>query len=592
MSKTIQNKKLLTLDDLYNFYFSKNENCTFSSKETGYKLSVQVPAQFEVNKEQNDDSLLFCKVKLMHSGENRNRSSVTDDALVKASKCLAYKPILANFMEYTDEETGETLKDFTSHDMEFNEDGTVTYLEKQIGCFTSDDPYFEIEEDTGHNFLYGYCAIPKEYSDAYSIIKRKDGTKVSVELEINEMQYSASKKILELTDITIMGATCLGKDAITLNNIEEGMKNARLDIADFSVENNSVKFDKDEKLIELLETLNKTLSNFNNKEYFSAQDNSKEGGNEKTMFEKLLEKYGKTIEDITFEYENLSDEGLEQKFAELFDEENPDNSEKEPSNDDEGEDGSESEGSADNGKGEDNGENPEKNPGDGTYSLNPEKYSVTMSDGTVKDFALSLDEITSALQTLVNNMYADDDTWYSVIVYEDGTLIMTDWWNNKYFKQSYTREGDNFSLVGDRVAVHSVWVTDEEEDALNEMRSNYTALKEFKETVEQNELHAQREKILNSDKYAVLAEKNEEGEYVNADFAELVKDMDNYSLTDLETKVKVMHSDFVSEHQAENMTFSAKPEKKKMTSVKLFANPNDDKKSKPSRYGNLFKESK
>ena len=40
----------------------------------------------------------------MHSGSNRNRSNVTDDALTKASKTLAYKPILANFMEYVDEE--------------------------------------------------------------------------------------------------------------------------------------------------------------------------------------------------------------------------------------------------------------------------------------------------------------------------------------------------------------------------------------------------------------------------------------------------------------------------------------------------------
>lgn len=568
--KYFQNKKLLTLNDLYNFYFSKNENCIFSSKETGYKLSVQVPAQFEINKEQNDDTLLFCKVKLMHSGENRNHSSVTDEALVKASKCLAYKPILANFMEYTDEDSGEKLKDFTSHDMVLNDDGTTTYIEKQIGCFTSDEPYFEVEEDTGHNFLYGYCAIPKEYSDAYSIIKRKDGTKVSVELEINEMQYSASKKLLELTDVTIMGATCLGKDAITLNNIEEGMRNARLDIADFSVENNSVKFDKDEKMIELLENLNKTLSNFN-KNHF------KEGGNEETMFEKLLEKYSKTVEDITFDYENLSDEELEQKFAELFDDENPDGSEGEPSNDGEGKDGSEPEENTDDGEGSDEGENPDGNLDNGSYSINPEKYSITMSDGSVKDFSLSLDEITSALYTLVNNMYADDDSWYSVTVYEDNSLIMSDWWNNKYFKQSYTRDGDNFSLVGDRVAVYSVWVTDEEKSALNEMRSNYASLKEFKETAEKNELHAQKEAILADEKYSVLSE--------NEVFAELVKNMDNYSLTDLEKEAKVIFAD----HVASVGNFSLEKLATKPSTIKLFGDPNSKKKSRSGRYGDIFK---
>ena len=58
--------------------------------------------------------------------------------------------------------------------------------------------------------------------------------------------------------------------------------------------------------------------------------------------------------------------------------------------------------------------------------------------------------------------------------------------------------------------------------------------------------------------------------------------MDNYSLAELETQIKVIHSDFM----AENSNFSAKPESK-IGSVKVFANPN--KKAKPKkRYGNLF----
>ena len=41
-------KKILTIDDLYNFYLNKNKSCNFSSKDTGYQLSVQIPANFEV----------------------------------------------------------------------------------------------------------------------------------------------------------------------------------------------------------------------------------------------------------------------------------------------------------------------------------------------------------------------------------------------------------------------------------------------------------------------------------------------------------------------------------------------------------------
>lgn len=562
MQKTVQRKKLLTLDDLYSFYLNKNENCNFSSKETGYKLSVQVPAQFEINLEQNDDALLFCKVKLMHSGENRNHSSVTDDALVKASKYLAYKPILANFMEYTDKETGETLKDFTSHDMEFNDDGSVTYLEKQIGCFTSDEPYFEVEEDTGHNFLYGYCAIPKEYSDAYSIIKRKDGTKVSVELEINEMQYSTSKKLLELTDITIMGATCLGKNAITLNNVEEGMKNARLDIVDFSTENNSIKFNKDEKLIELLENLNKTLSNFNNKEHFSAQEKSKEGGNEEAMFEKLLEKYGKTIKDITFDYANLSDEELEQKFVELFDEaENTEIFESEPSNDGEGEVSTE-------------------NSNDETETEGQEQF-----EKMVRTFEISHEDLRYALYNLLTAFEELDDDWYWIPNVYDSYFVYENCDGTKIYRQDYTKDGDNVVFTNERVELFKELLTASEKAELDAMRSNYASLKEFKENVEKNEIHAQKEAILNSEKYAVLTEKNEKDEYVNADFAELVRNMDNYSLADLETKIKVIHSDYIAEHS----DFSFKNETKEQPKVFFMSNSNSDRESKKKTpYGGIF----
>lgn len=125
--------------------------------------------------------------------------------------------------------------------------------------------------------------------------------------------------------------------------IQEGMEGSRADIADFSVNNNSVKFDKDEKMIELLENLNKTLSNFN-KEQTPVQTQSKEGGtnNKMTKFEELLAKYGKTAEDVTFDYAEMSDEELEAKFAEMFDGNNSegddsDNGESgEPSNDGEG----------------------------------------------------------------------------------------------------------------------------------------------------------------------------------------------------------------------------------------------------------------
>ena len=569
-------KRLYTLDDLYNFFLTKNATCNFNSEETGYQLSVQIPAQFEVSDDVEDDTLLFCTVKLMHSGENRNHSSVTDEALVKASKHLAYKPILANFMEYTDKKTGETLKDFTSHDMKINDDGTVTYFEKQVGCFTSDEPYFEVEEETGHNFLYGICAIPREYTDTVSIIERKNGTKVSVELAVNEMSFNATSKVLELTDVVILGATLLGKDPETLKDVGEGMKNARLDIADFSTKNNSVFTDYENQMIEFQERLEKLETACFNKDQNLGQNNEKEGGNETNMFEKLLEKYGKTVEDITFDYAELSDEELEAKFAEMFEEAETgtDGSGDEPSTDGEGDGTADPEADTntdDDGEGSDDGEGDNSDDGEGNEQF----------EKLVRTFEISHEDTRYALYVLLSEFEEADNEWYFINAVYDTYFTYENWSGDKIYGQAYTKDGDNVTFDGERYNLHRELLTDSEYAELQSMRSNYAALKEFKENVEKNELTTQKNELINSDKYAVIAEKDEEGNYTNEVFAKLVSEMDNYSLDELETQIKIVHSDFM----AENSNFSAKTEKK-MGSVKV-ATMSSNKKT--GRYGDLFK---
>lgn len=559
------NKRLLFLEDLYDFYSNRYKRSThFSAEKSGHQIFVQVPAEFEVDKnaDYKDESLLFCKVKLMHSGENRNHSSVTDEALKKASKTLAYKPVLANFMEYEDEETGETLKDFTSHDMELNDDGSVNYIEKQVGCFTSDKPFFEVEEETGHNFLYGYCAIPVDYTDAASIIERKNGTKISVELAVNEMEYSGKNKVLELTDVVIMGATLLGKDSDTKKDIGEGMLNARLDIADFNAKNNSLFSDYDSTLIDLQERLEKLESAcFNNKNDISGKEETIEVEKEK-FEEEVTETVEVTETEETTEEEVTVTENESEETVDETSEETTENAE----------------------------ENPVENTQDETEttdtnateneSVNPEKYSVTMSDGSVKEFSLSLDEITMSLYNLVNQMYGEaDNAYYGVTVYEDNTLIMSDYWNGKYYRQSFNRDGDNFSLVGDRVAVHSVWVTDEEDASLNDMRSNYSSVVEELNTYKSAEVFADKMTVFDDEAYS---------EYLDTDeFKALMSEdsVNKYSKEELSEKADATLGKLVKK----NKTFSfagETPQKKHVSRVAFNAEKETEDTYKP--YGDLF----
>lgn len=556
------NKRLLFLEDLYDFYSNRYKRSThFSAEKSGHQIFVQVPAEFEVDKnaDYKDESLLFCKVKLMHSGENRNHSSVTDEALKKASKTLAYKPVLANFMEYEDEATGETLKDFTSHDMELNDDGSVNYIEKQVGCFTSDKPFFEVEEETGHNFLYGYCAIPVDYTDAASIIERKNGTKISVELAVNEMEYSGKNKILELTDVVIMGATLLGKDPDTKKDIGEGMLNARLDIADFNAKNNSLFSDYDSTLIDLQERLEKLESAcFNNKNDISGKEETIEVEKEK-FEEEVTETVEVTETEETTEEEVTVTENESEETVDETSEETTENAEEDP---------------VENTQDETTDSVTENEP------VNPEKYSVTMSDGSVKEFSLSLDEITMSLYNLVNQMYGEaDNAYYGVTVYEDNTLIMSDYWNGKYYRQSFNRDGDNFSLVGDRVAVHSVWVTDEEDASLNEMRSNYSSVVEELNTYKSAEVFADKMTVFDDEAYS---------EYLDTDeFKALMSEdsVNKYSKEELSEKADATLGKLVKK----NKTFSFAGEtsqKKHVSRVAFNAEKETEDTYKP--YGDLF----
>lgn len=557
-------KKILTEDDLLQFC-QEQKFAKFSSKDTGYQLALKVPTTFEVDDtvDENHRGMMRLKFRIFHTGLNRNKSYVSKDAAEKAMNTIADRPVLAAIHQLDDGSW-----DFEGHEMEVVKDEKgneeLRYIESQVGSFSSEPAFWEHDDNLDKDYVCAYAYISEEYTKACEIIRAKQGSKNSCELFIDELSYNAKEKYLELNDFYVNASTLLGShDDGT--EIQEGMEGSRADIADFSVNNNSVKFDKDEKMIELLENLNKTLSNFN-KEQTPVQTQSKEGGtnNKMTKFEELLAKYGKTAEDVTFDYVEMSDEELEAKFAEMFD-----------GNNSEGDD-------SDNGE---SGEPSNDGEGDGEGASDPdgdEGKNISKNELFNKLFEISFDEIRYALNNLCS-VYRNDSEWCYVSQVYENYFIMEDWDSDKYYKQSYEKDGDNISLSGERIEMFAMLLTESEKLSIEDMRSNYSTLKEFKETAEKNELHAQKEAIINADNYSVLTEKDSDGNYVNADFAELVKTMDNYSIEDFETKVKVMHSDYMSAHA----NFSSVDTKKNTNSVKILTNMN--KKSKPKKnYGNLF----
>ena len=562
-------KKLLTLEDLAKFCKEQNFS-KFSSKDTGYQLSVQVPANFEIeNTEYQDNTLLFGKVKVFHIGPNRNGSSVTKNAAEKALNTIAYKPLLANFCEV------DGVKDFTSHDIELNDDGSVTYIERQIGCFTADTPVIQYDETTEKEFVFAKVAIPREYTDACDIIERKNGTKVSVELLVNEMNYSAKDDILELTDIIVQGCTCLGTNPETGESVSEGMQGARLDIVDFSINNNSIveksNNELNSKMFEILEKLNDTISNFN------IQNVNQEGGeNAMNKFEELLDLYGLTSEEIEFEVEGLSDEDLEAKFVEVYGDAEEFKKKKKCS--DENEDESADEDFAGCGKKKkkcSDEDDEESNDEDFAGCGKKKKRCAVNTEANTVEFELSHDDIRMALYGLLESAWDENSYAWVCEVYDNYFIYQKETYSDerydyKYYKQSYSKTDDNVALSGDPVEVFSTFVTESEKTALDMIRSQYEELKAFKEQYDAAQTKAQKDEILESAEYAEIKDSEE--------FKALVADAEKYSVDELKVKADLIFAAAMKK----KFNFEAKPEKKSV-GINFNAKP-----SKKSAYGNLF----
>lgn len=567
-------KKILTVEDLLTFCESKSFT-RFSSEETGYQLAVKVPTTFEEveNVDDNHQGMLKLKFRVFHTNLNRNGSFVSKEAATKAMNTIADRPILAAIHQLED-----GTYDFKGHEMEIvvDDDGNeeLRYIESQVGSFSSEPAFWEHDDELDKDYVCAYGYIPLEYTKAAEIIERKNGTKNSCELCINELAYNAKEKYLDLIDFYVSGSTLLGcKDDGT--EIGEGMLGSRADIADFSKENNSVRFEQNDKLIETLEKLNATLNSLN------INNTTKEGGdNQVTKFEELLKQYEVTLEEITFEYENLSDEELETAFAEAFAERKkkieddstpviPDTSDV---------------------------EDPKPELTDVSEPVNEElttDETTTIDDISnttdvdvyavksvkvgeiVKEFSLSLNEKLNAIYTLVNETYSEiDGDYYDVDFFEDDNYVeMHGWFTGKHFRQGCKKKKDSYSLVGDRCEIFVKFLTEDEISKLETMKSNYSVIED---KLAKYEAEPEKIKILESEEYVSVADKVE--------FVELKKQKNHFDLSIDELKVKA--DDIILLYAKKGqLNFSLEEEK---PSVGRYSIPTK-KPTTRSRYGGLGK---
>ena len=553
-------RKFYTLDDLYNFC-KENRFEFFSAEKFGAPLVVQSFGTFEADSK-NTDGLMAVKLKSCHTGKNRNRSGITDDNMNKYKYTFKGRPILGAIYK-TD--TGEY--EFRAHDMKVIDDGEdIEYIEQPIGVISqTEEPYLEYDAEEDKNYLMVSGTIFSDYSKAAEILERRRTCKCSVEIAVEELSYNCDEDYLSIDKFRFSGVTILGYEQDGVTEIQEGMKGSKITIDDFSVNKNSMfSADCQDKLIEILDKLNTTLESFNNK-----NQNSEKGG-EKVMnkFEELCLKYNKTADEVTFEYENLSDEELEVAFKEAF-EEDSETVVEETVVEEEAEETVVEESA------EEVVEEPTGIVVEESVEEVIEEVVEQPEEKFVLKYELSHDDIRSALYSLL--AATSEDGYYYVWILEvyDDKFIYCDAMEDKYFRQDYSRDGENVTLGENKVEVFNEWLSKAEKDALDALKADYAVLKEFKSNYDESVIKAQKTDILDKAEYECLAE--------NKEFAQLRTDMDKFSVEEISTKADLIFA----AHMKTTMEFSAKDEGKKKPQVLGFSvDTKNDKKKKA--YGNLF----
>lgn len=562
---------------------------------------------------------MFANIQMFHIGINRNKSAVTREAAENCLSGIKYKPVLASIVY--DEQT--ELYDFNGHDMEFDDEGNVTYIEKQVGCFTAQEPY--IAEDPEHDnksYVFAKCAIPRDYTQAADIIERKGGTDVSVELLVNACSFNAKEKYLELTDIEVAGLTLLG------SGTAPGMVGSKLQLEDFaySEEEPKISFSEDQMntLIDSLDSLKATLQSFNNSD--RKEENvvkkkilNEENLNENVQFDGEGGDGGDTSGGDTPSSDTLGGDtpsgdtpgGNEPSGSDPASGDDPQT--EEPSadqtaanavaetigalTDESSVEDVEAARTAYDGLTEtqqglvsaevvaaleaqeariaaadDDDDDDDTKTGDSSTDLGKKRKTNSLSREISRDglsfavnFEISHEDIRYALYNLISSWDEEDNDWYFIEKVYDGKFIATGFWNNQIWGSEYEVDGDNINLKGDRYTLHAEYVTDDELAQLNDMRSNYSVLQEKVSKYELAELNAQRDEILNDEKYA---------EYQDADrFKELRENKENYSLEDLRTQCELAFAaQFDAGKKPQVQTFAQEPEKNEpKKSPKMFA---------------------
>lgn len=548
----------ISIDAFYDYLVNKGTNLKFSKDEFGASfVAVGLEGSLSFSNDTSKDGLVRAHLQAAHVGKNRNRSQITYNSMKKNLKSIKNRPILAYIHQL--EIDGEEKNVFGWHAMHEGDNGEVIYDEIPVGHVPADaKPELVYDADNDKEYIETDAYLYEGYTKAPDILMDAEGKcPVSVEIDVYDFSYDAKEKILNIDDFVFKGITILGyyEDGSV---VEPAMEGANISLLNFNVD----------------------------KATFEIDQNSMKGGkDEMGLFEQLLEQYNVTAEDVTFEHENLTDEELKAKFEEMFGSAEADpapESNFEDENPDSGDEGAE--GGEEESETEPEVKDPEaEEPAEDTSTVQDDEpvkkkkveNSITYSVNG-KEFAVSLNDKIYALGTLVNDTYSEsDNAYYSVLVY-DKELVMVDVWAGSAYRQAYSERAGVFSLKGDRVPVHAIYVTDTEEAEIENIRSKYSAVSEELAKYQKAAEDSRKEAIINSDEWELISD--------SAEFAQIKENAAEFSADEIQAKCDALLLSYIKNNSKKEHVSKDTNQHK----FSFFRVPEGKSAETSKRYGNIF----
>lgn len=266
-------------------------------EDLGKSMWVNYPSAITEIAEMNS-SFDSCMIRVMYTGKNRNKTSISKAAVERAIPTIYNVPIVCNYNVEEDSIGG--------HDVEIVKTDygvKMVNLTDAIGVIPAGAEYHweQIQDgDTTHEYLCVGGLLWKR-SSAYDKIKRDGWEGQSMEISVENGQ--SVDGYYEINDFSFT-ALCILGDAV-----EPCFESAALET--FSLELYKKTFS------EMMEDLKYQYSKVIPASADDIHKDSLEGGEGKMNIDELMAKYGLSAEEIDFSMDEMTQEELEAKFAEI-----------------------------------------------------------------------------------------------------------------------------------------------------------------------------------------------------------------------------------------------------------------------------------